>query len=200
MRRIILSTILLFFVCFIFPVDYETFKKLSPEEQIDNLLEEYQNDMNYSRQFGFQRKAMYLIQKEIKDVTKPIVIGHLLPLSIIKYQNPPFTLNILISLLTSGSGILTEAERLYLVPIMQDKIDEYIQINKMIDVQVIYYTWIISERLMIQWGGGHPKEINPYTLQKKYLDAGYQDVVINWAEIEDKYHVSRNDYKKVNKP
>ena len=193
MKRLIILLLLLLKASSLFSVDFESFKKMTPEEQIDSLLEEYQNDKYYYRHL--QLKAPYLLEEEPKDVIKPILIERILPVGIEKYGHPPFTLDILINLLICGSNYLTEEERLFLVPILQKKIDDYVSINKIIDQQVIYYTWIIDERLLVSWGDRHPSEINPYLLQKKYLDAGYTDIGIDWEEIEARYHVPRKDYE-----
>ena len=195
MKRLIILLLLLLKASSLFSVDYELFKKMTPEEQIANLLEEYQNDKYYYRQFGFQMRALYLINEEPKDVIKPIILERILLVGIEKYGHPPFTLDILINLLICGSNFLTQEERFYLIPIIQKKIDDYVSINKIIDQQVIYYTWIIDERLLVSWGDRHPSEINPYLLQKKYLDAGYKDIAIDWEEIEARYHVPRKNYE-----
>ena len=97
MKRLIILLLLLLKASSLFSVDYESFKKMTPEEQIDNLLEEYQNDKYYSRHL--QLKALYLLDEEPKDVIKPILIERILPVGIEKYGHPPFTLDILINLL-----------------------------------------------------------------------------------------------------
>ena len=59
----------------------------------------------------------------------------------------------------------------------------------------MYYTWVVENRLRQQWGNDEIEEANPYILQKKYLDAGYKDITIDWEEIEARYHVPRKDYE-----
>ena len=115
MKRLIILLLLLLKASSLFSVDYELFKKMTPEEQIANLLEEYQNDKYYYRQFGFQRRALYLINEEPKDVIKPIILERILLVGIEKYGHPPFTLDILINLLICGSNFLTQEELFYLI-------------------------------------------------------------------------------------
>ncbi len=180
---------------FIFPIDMEIFYTLSPEEQVDSWLEEYQNDKDYIRRWNYQIICMYFTENENIPAIKPILFDRLSLLNIVKKGDIPHSLDMVVSICIGVTNFLTEEERFYLIPILQKKIDDYVSINKIIDRQVIYYTWIIDERLLVSWGDGHPSEINPYLLQKKYLDAGYTDITIDWEEIEARYHVPRKDYE-----
>jgi hypothetical protein len=194
-KKVFLFFVLLQMSVFIFPIDMETFYTLSPEDQVDSWLEEYQNDKDYIRRWNYQIICMYFTENENIPAIKPILFDRLSLLNIVKKGDIPHSLDMVVSICIGVTNFLTEEERFYLIPILQKKIDDYVSINKIIDRQVIYYTWIIDERLLVSWGDGHPSEINPYLLQKKYLDAGYTDITIDWEEIEARYHVPRKDYE-----
>ena len=194
-KKVFLFFVLLQMSVFIFPIDTETFYTLSPEDQVDSWLEEYQNDKDYIRRWNYQIICMYFSEDENKPAIKPILFDRLSLFNIVKKGDIPHSLDMVVSICIGGTKFLTEEERLFLVPIIQTKIDQYIISNKIIDSIVMYYTWVVENRLRQQWGNDEIEEANPYILQKKYLDAGYTDITIDWEEIEARYHVPRKDYE-----
>lgn len=167
----------------------EEFKQLSPEKQVHLWLETYKNDPNCFSRLRYAQTVGYFGEPEMISVFKPLLIKELQQSHITKWM--PYDFDMISQLLYQRDyfSCLTTAEKETLAELLYFKLNVYVSEIKAIDSEVLYYTVIAKKfRDNLDY---FPDYENPNTLLQYYEDQGISGLTIDWADIEEHYHISR---------
>lgn len=178
---------------FAYSYTYEEFLEKSPSEKVKVWLDEFQSYSVFPHSILFNQCFDYFLYNP--KIMKTEFINSLHNKSIPDSSSYSIGFDMIFTIICeyAETGVLDETELKQIASLMECKIDEYILKLKRIDVMIL--TCFAFFELFLTGEKTHPSEINPYLLQKKYLDAGYKDIAIDWEEIEARYHVPRKDYE-----